>query len=948
MPDAEKDDAPQTDPAIAAMEEKWLATWEREGVYRFDFADRTRPVFSIDTPPPTVSGKMHIGHAYSYNQMDFVARYKRMRGFNLYYPFGFDDNGLPTERYTERTLGVKLADVGRQEFIRLCLEETKKAEAEMETSWRRIGMSCDWSILYRTIDKPVVKISQASFLDLHAKGRAYRAERPTIWCPDCATAIAQAEMEDKSLPSTFNDIAFDLVAGAASPEGGFKHGDKLVHVELKPGPEANSKPREVVHYHQGAEGKIVISTTRPELIPSCVAIFVHPDDARTKHLVGKKVRVPVGGAEVPVLTSDKVDKETGTGVVMNCTFGDLTDIDWWAANKLPLRISIGPNGKMTDVAGQYAGLGIEAARAAITADLKESGRLLHTKTIEHAVNVHERCGTPIEFLVTKQWFVSYLDMKDQFLANGEAVKWHPEYMRVRYDNWVKGLKWDWCISRQRYFGVPFPVWYCEGCGEARVAKGDELPVDPLVDKPKGACAKCGGSAFKGESDVMDTWATSSLTPQIGILAAADRLGAPGATLGDVSTHPALKRLMPMDLRAQAHEIISFWAFNTVVKAHFHHGTIPWRDTMISGFVKLGKGKKMSKSKGDIVEPLDVIRDYSGDALRYWSAQGASLGEDIIYNPKDLTRGQRLATKLRNVAAFIGKALEGWTPPPATKGLPNLRFTVMDRWVLAEFSRLARSATEAWDDYDYRRALLDTENFLWHVLADHYLESVKYRIYAEDDPTRDAARWTLATVGAGVTKLLAPVLVFSTEEAYMGQFARFDGARSVHVAAWPTPVAEDASALEAGAAVKEVIAAVRNWKSSRKVALNAALPVIEIIAPENVRRALEAGEGDIIGTTRVAGVKFVDASELEQHPVAVEPVQAKIGPKYKQDARAIVEALKAMKPSLAGPDGLEIKVASGATFRLEPGEYVVKTRPSLHGHDVEPIEAGGATLLLREG
>ncbi|MEA3202221.1 MAG: valyl-tRNA synthetase [Thermoplasmata archaeon] len=935
MPD--EDEAPQSDPAIQAMEEKWLAFWEEQGVYRFD-PRSAKPVFSIDTPPPTVSGRMHIGHAYSYNQMDFTARYQRMRGHNLFYPFGFDDNGLPTERYTEKAVGKKLSDVGRQEFIRLCLAETKKGEAEMERSWRRIGTSCDWSLVYRTIDKPVQKVSQESFLALLHDGRVYRAERPTIWCPDCATAIAQAEIEDRMLPSTFNDISFDLMDdhGHGMARAGHEH---LVKRTMVPGPEANSKPREVVTYQQGAESKIVISTTRPELIPACVAIFVHPDDERTRHLIGKNVRVPIGGHIVPILTSDKVDKETGTGVVMNCTFGDQVDIEWWQANKLPLRVVVGPKGTMTDAAGKYAGQSIPHAREHVLQDLNREGRLLAQKHIEHAVGVHERCGTPIEFLVTKQWFVKYLDTRGDFLADGEKVAWHPPYMKTRYDNWVKGLKWDWCISRQRYFGVPFPVWYCESCHEPRTAGVDELPVDPTVDKPKGACAKCGGMAFRGETDVMDTWATSSLTPQIAILAAAERMGVPNARLADINTNPRLAAMLPMDVRPQAHEIISFWAFNTIVKARFHHGKIPWKHAQISGFVKLGKGKKMSKSKGDIVEPLDVIRDYSGDALRYWSATGANLGEDIIWNPKELTRAMRLVTKLRNLEGFIAKGLG--TEKPAA--VPWEKLPLVDQWVLAEFAEVVRSATEGWNGYDYTKAVKETEHFLWHTLADHYVELAKHRLYAGDP----AARHTLYTVGLGVLKMMAPVLCFATEDLYQEIYRKHEGDVSIHVSPWPHAPRVDKEALELGGHVRDVVAAIRNWKSQSKMALNQELPAVEVVAPPLVRDALARGKNDIMGTTKVADVRFADAKDIQMVPYAVEPVHAKIGPRYRQNAKAVGDAIRALDPAKVEPQNVVVHLADGTSVRLQPDEIEIKSRPTLHGAAVEALEVGPVTLLLRK-
>ncbi|MHB8604500.1 MAG: valine--tRNA ligase, partial [Thermoplasmatota archaeon] len=841
-------------------EQKWLDYWHTEKIFAFDAAS-PQPVFSIDTPPPTVSGKMHIGHAYSFNQMDFIARYKRMRGFNVFYPWGFDDNGLPTERLTERETGKRIHDVGRAEFVRLCLAETKKQEAAMEASWRRIGMSCDFEHSYRTIDQLPMRVSQLSFVELFAAGRAYRAERPTIWCPECATAIAQVEIEDRELPSTFNDVAFDVVGGPVGPPGAH-----LVHKSLHEG-------HEVTRYQQGAEGKIVISTTRPELIPACVAIFIHPDDPRTTHLRGAKVRIPLTHQEVPVLESDKVDKETGTGVVMCCTFGDQVDIEWWQTHRLPLRVALDANGRMTRLAPNYAGLKIDEARSAVKRDLDLEGRLLGEKKITHAVGVHERCGTPIEFLVTKQWFVKYLDLKEQFLARGEAVNWHPAYMRVRYENWVKGLKWDWCISRQRYFGIPFPVWYCKACGEPRVATAAELPVDPTQTAFAGPCAACGGREFTPEADVMDTWATSSLTPQIAVLGAAEWIGgtkhAAPASLHDLATDPTLAKLYPMSLRAQAHEIISFWAFNTIVKSHFHHDAAPWRDIMISGFVKLGKGKKMSKSKGNIVEPLEVISEFGADALRYWSATGATLGEDIIWNPKDLTRARRLVTKLRNIEGFVLKACgEGGAAPPKPAHV-----AAVDAWVLSEFARVVAEATTAWDEYEYTRALKASEDFLWHTFADNYLEVVKHRLYgAQPD---QAARWTLYTVGLGMLKLFAPVLSFATEEVYQNGFRARERARSVHLAAWPEPPHADAHAAKDGQLVVDVVAAVRAWKSAKKLPLNEEIPAIEVVAPGESRRALEAGTRDIVGTTRAVAVSFVSEREVSMVPVAVTAVKSKL-------------------------------------------------------------------------
>jgi valyl-tRNA synthetase len=512
-------------------------------------------------------------------------------------------------------------------------------------------------------------------------------------------------------------------------------------------------------------------------------------------------------------------------------------------------------------------------------------------------------------------------------------------MKVRYDNWVKGLKWDWCISRQRYFGVPFPVWYCQGCGEPKLARPEDLPVDPTVDSPHGTCESCGNSVFVGETDVMDTWATSSITPQIAILTAAERLGVKDARLHHINTEPKLAQFLPMDVRPQAHEIISFWAFNTIVKAHAHHNKIPWTDAQISGFVKLGKGKKMSKSKGDIVEPLDVIRDYSGDALRYWSATGANLGEDIIWNPKELTRAMRLVTKLRNIEQLVSKAIGGEKPAD----VPWDQLQLMDQWVLAEYASVVAHATSMWDAFDYTKGVKATEDFLWHTLADHYLELVKHRLYANDP----GARYTLYTVGLGVLKMLAPVLCFASEDVYQEIYRKHEGDVSIHVAAWPKPPVVDATASTSGGVVRDVIAAIRNWKSQSKLPLNAEIPVLEVIADRNAQEALRRGKGDLVGTTKVADVRFVEKGEVQMRPVAVEPVSAKIGPKYRQEAKAIGEAIKALNPEKVGASGVSVTLPSGATFRIEPDEYAVKTAPTLHGAAVDAVEVGGVTLLLRK-
>ncbi len=451
--------------------------WEQESIFKFNEKSKN-PIFSIDTPPPTVSGKMHMGHAFSYTQQDFLARYKRMKGFNLFYPFGTDDNGLATERLIEKEKNIKATQMSRQEFIDICLKELNtNFRPKYIQDWKRIGMSCDFSLFYTTINKHCQKISQKSFIDLYNQGREYRKEAPTIFCPECQTAIAQVELTDKELTSTFNDVKFKLKNG----------------------------------------GEIIIATTRPELLPACVAIFIHPWDKKNKHLLGKKAIVPLFNHEVPILEDKRVSMDKGTGIVMCCTFGDQTDIEWYKAHKLPLKIAITKQGTMTELAQQYQGQRIKEARKNILEDLKKAEVLINQTPIKHMVNVHERCGTEIEILNTNQWFIRYLDLREQFLKAGSQLKWHPGHMKNRLDNWIKGLQWDWCISRQRYFGVPFPVWYCTDCQQEILADETQLPVDPLIDKPPvKACPKCKNKEFIPEKDVLDTWATSSLTHQIAI------------------------------------------------------------------------------------------------------------------------------------------------------------------------------------------------------------------------------------------------------------------------------------------------------------------------------------------------------------------------------------------------------------------------------------------------
>ncbi|MFO8184221.1 MAG: valine--tRNA ligase [Candidatus Aegiribacteria sp.] len=788
-------------------EPRWQEYWDREGIFRFN-PGSGKPVYSIDTPPPTVSGKIHMGHVFSYVQAEAMARYHRMRGREVFYPFCFDDNGLPSERFTEREKNVRAQDMPRSRFIQLCLEVTAEAEEMFRDLWTRFGFSCDWDLLYTTIDPWVQRISQRSFLDLNDRGMIYRKESPTLWCPECRTAVAQAETEDREFPSVFHDLEFPLADG---------------------------------------DGMIPIATTRPELLPACVAVFVNPDDPRWKNLAGRKARVPLFDHEVEIFTDRRVDMEKGNGVVMCCTFGDTTDIEWWQEYGLDLRIVLDSRGHMNSLAGFLEGMFWKKARKVLVRKLEEEGFRKDGRDIEHAVNVHERCGTPLEYLVGQQWFVRILDKKEELLRKGAEVNWYPPHFKVRFDHWVENLKWDWCISRQRYYGVPFPVWYCESCGEPVFAREEDLPVDPLEDSPCEPCPSCGRESFVPESDVMDTWATSSLTPQI------------NARWGEDNEREGL---LPMSLRPQAHDIIRTWAFYTIAKAHLHFDDVPWRDVMISGHALNPSGEKMSKSKGNVAgDPLLALEQYSADELRYWSCS-SKLGSDVLFSQEVLGDGRRLVTKLWNAVKFGASRLEDYDP----KLEPELK--PYDRWILSSFTRTAGMATSGMDEYEYATAMNRAEHFFWKILCDNYLEIAKKRLYSEDDRNgRISAQYALYRVLYGCLRLFAPVLVHVTEELYQAIFRPLEGHASIHLAPWPLPEYMDERALETGDLSLRIIEEARKFKSENSLSMAAPLKSLEVSAPARMLTGLRELEDDLLSVSRAADIVWSEGSRLE---VAVIP------------------------------------------------------------------------------
>ncbi len=739
---------------LKSIEEKWRKYWEKEEIYKFN-PNSKKKIYSIDTPPPTVSGKMHLGHAFSYSQQDFLVRYKRMKGFNIFYPFGTDDNGLATIRLIEKEKGVKAFDLGREKFVKLVLDTLEKElRPQYIEDWKRLGMSCDWDIFYTTIDEHCQKLSQESFIYLYKQGREYRKKTPFFWCPECQTSIAQVELKDKTQKSKFVYMKFDTEIGEP----------------------------------------IVIATTRPELMAACVGIFVHPDDKRYKRFVGKKATIPFYNRKIEIKTNKDVLTDFGSGVVYHCTFGDMDDVEWIDREGIePIEI-INKDGKLNNKAGKYNGMTIKEARGAIIQDLDEAGKIEKIEEIEHVVNVHERCNTEIEILMTEQWFIRYLDLKKEMLNWGNKLNWYPKYMKVRYDNWVKGLKWDWSISRQRYFGVPIPVWYCKKCKKVILADEKQLPVDPLKDKPLKKC-KCGSEEFIPEKDVLDTWATSSLTPQI-------------AT--ELMPKKIQGKIFPMSLRPQSHDIITFWLFNTVVKSQLHEEVNPWKDVVISGFVLDPHGKKMSKSKGNVIEPQQVIEKYSADALRYWAAS-SKLGDDLPYQEKDVLTGKKTITKILNASRFVFNNLKDYKPKKA-------HLAETDKLFLAELNKLIKNCTETFERYEYSKAKFEADNFFWKIFCDNYLEIVKKRVYNGTKKEKESAFYTLYYSLLVILKLLAPIMPFITEEMYQKYYKKYEKEKSIHLCEWPkeSKIHTKAGILDL---MIKIISKIRKEKTKAKKPMN---------------------------------------------------------------------------------------------------------------------------------
>jgi valyl-tRNA synthetase len=848
---------------VEGLEEKWALAWETDGTYKFRRDVPKSDVFSIDTPPPTVSGSLHVGHVFSYTHTDVVARFQRMRGKEVYYPMGWDDNGLPTERRVQNYFGVrcdpslpyvenftppyeggdnkssKAADqipISRKNFIELCEKLTAEDELQFEALWRQLGVSVDWDQTYQTISPAAQKVSQQAFLNNLSRGEAYQSMAPTLWDVTFRTAVAQAELEDRDQPGAYHRIGFD-----------------------------------------GPDGKVFIETTRPELIPACVALVAHPDDERYQPLFGKTVKTPLFAVEVPVLSHRLAQIDKGSGIAMICTFGDLTDVIWWRELDLPNRAIIGWDGRLLETApdvvstpealavyAELAGKTVFSAKTRIVELLQESGDMVgDPKPITHPVKFFEKGDRPLEIVSTRQWYIRNggrdAELRERLLELGKELKFHPDFMRVRYENWVNGLTGDWLISRQRFFGVPIPVWYAlddqgnPDFDKVLVPSSELLPIDPSTDVPAGYTESQRGVAngFIGEVDIMDTWATSSLTPQLG-----------GGWLDDPEK---FAKVFPYSLRPQGQDIIRTWLFSTVLRSQQEHGVLPWADAGISGWILDPDRKKMSKSKGNVVTPNDLLVEHSSDAVRYWAAS-ARLGTDAAFDTGMMKIGRRLAIKVLNAAKFV---LSFDAPAQDAKVTQPI-----DQSLLLNLAEVVKEATTAFENYDHTKALELAEKFFWNF-TDDYLELVKERAYGQGGFNADEQASALVALRQALLTLLrlfAPFLPFATDEVW----SWWQGKGSIHRSSWPTAQeleqGLDSTNLDLLPLASQALFGTRKAKSDAKASMKADVLSANLVAPKHMISRLELLSPDLKAAGRIAELSFVSGEELAVTEVVLAPTE----------------------------------------------------------------------------
>jgi len=849
-----------------SVEKKWQEFWEKEGIYRFDF-NSNREIYSIDNPPRYASGALHLGHATHYTHIDFIARYKRMRGYNVFFPLCFDVNGMPIEVNVEKLNNIKMREMERHKFIQLCEEFANSKIDTMKMQFKILGESMDPTIYYQTDSPEYRRITQLTFLDAVEKGMVYRGMHPVNWCPRCSTAIAESEIVYVNSQTDLYYIKFDV------------------------------------------ENKYVtIATTRPELIPACLFIAFNPRDERYKDLENRKARIPIFNREVPIIADESIDMEFGTGIEMVCSIGDRNDLKLIKKHGFEIIQSIDDQGRMTDIAGEFSGLYTLDARKEILKRLEEEKRLVKVEKIEHNVGTCWRCGTPLEIVNKEQWFIKTVELKDRILQIANELKWYPEFMKKRLEDWVNGLEWDWVVSRQRYFATPIPAWICPDGHVVYALKEDLLKrnshVDPTVENPPvDKCPIC-GKPLKGVEEVFDTWVDSSISPLFNTYFYRD--------------NNLFKKLYPMSLRPQAHDIIRTWAFYSIIRCDIATGNKPWNDIFIDGHILAEDGRPMHASWGNVVDPLKIIEEFGTDPFRYFAAT-CTLGEDTPFRKRELVHGKKLLNKLWNVANFVEMNIKS-----KSEIYPE---DSMDLWILSEFSETLENVTLFMDQYRYDRAIRELDEFFWHVFADHYIELIKYRV-----SKNLGTQYTLYNVFLGIIKMYAPFMPHITEEIYHRLFSKYEGKISIHLETWPEKY--EKIFLDEGRIVKEIIASLRKYKNENNLR---GINEVIIISP---KLDITSAYDSIKGSLGISKLEIIKNASLKEIIVEAKPDLSKIGPLLKNSVSNFMEIFKNIPPERL-LEGFEFK-----GIKIPKDYFEFKKIYTFEGKKVNVININDVTIIIK--
>jgi len=879
---------------IKEVEKRWQDWWEKNEIYRFD-PESDREPYTIDNPPRYASGALHIGHAVHYTHIDFIARYQRMLGKNVMFPLCFDVNGMPIEVNVEKKYGIKMNETDRHHFISLCKDFAENNIGTMKKQFKILGHSMDPSVYYQTDEPYYRRLTQVSFIRLFKEGLIYKDKFPVNWCPRCGTALAESEVEYKDRKTFLNYIHF--------------------------------KEKET-------GGPITIATTRPELLCTCQMVAIHPDDPRADRLGGKSLLVPMYDREVPIMLDDEVDADFGTGVVMICTIGDRDDLNWVFNYGLNMEMGIDENGLMTDLAGKYSGLHLEDAREAVIKDMKEAGLIVKQEPLDQNVGACWRCATPIEFILTSQWFLKTLDFKLDVLEASDSMKWFPSFMRTRLEEWVNRLNWDWVISRQRYFGTPIPAWECHECKHIEVPDEEECYIDlTLEGLTERDCSSCGG-VMKGSVEVFDTWMDSSLTPLYNSYW--------------LRNEDYFNKVFPMSLRPQSHDIIRTWAFYSILRSKLLTGDKPFKTIMMDGFILSADGTPMHASKGNVIDPLEILDEFGADPLRFY-ASNCALGKDNPYRHQDVLRGLSVSRKLFNIGRLVKTAIDKGFDNSID--IANIAFEEVesdlhdvDRWLISKYSKMVGNATDNMEKFRFDHLVKDIINFTWHKLADHYLEISKNRIYSGNDK---ALLFTLYNVMKGILKMLAPFLCHITEDIYQNIFAGETKGNSIHVSSWPEPINIDDDGEALGDLVVDITSAVRSYKSEKKIPLNASIG--ELIIGGALGRRIQDSIEDIIAPTSSSGIQFADELLIEKNITGLKPNFSVMGPRFKNRVNDIVKSLIKLNPASLWADidkkGIYSLKLDDEEFFIDKKCIIFERGMSIKGQTVEAIESPNEDISI---